>query len=74
MNSHFATENFFCKSFFEKILPCAKLQFGLSWFQTNWLFCPFLIFKNYKTIEETAQIFFNQTRTEYGIAKHIKID
>ena len=72
MNSHFAMEHLFAnlslrKPFLSKttIWPLLVLD--------KLFFIHFLTFKNYKHIEETAQIFFNQACTEYCIAnaKHI---
>ena len=71
MNSRFATGYCFTNLPLRK--PFLVQNYNLAFLSSDKLvfFSHFLTHKNYKNIEKTAQIFFNQARTEYCIAEHI---
>ena len=70
MNSRFATGHIFANLPLRKPFLVQNYNLGSLSFRQTGFFPIFLTFENYKNIEETAQIFFNQASTEYCIAKH----
>ena len=74
IKSHCATGQFFANLPLRKPFLVQNYNLGFLNFRQTWFFAHFLAVKNYKNIKETAQMFFNQARTEYCIAKIIKLN
>ena len=70
MNSRFAAGHFFKNLFWRKPFK-SKITILTLLVSDKLVFGSFFDSQNYKNIEKTAQIFCNQARTEYCIAKHI---
>ena len=71
MNSRFALKHFFANVFLRKLVLVQNYNLCFLSFGQTGFFAHFLTLKNYKNIEEIAQIFFIQARTEYCITKFI---
>ena len=64
MNSPFATGHFFANRPLRKPFLMQNYNLGSLSFRKTGFFAHFLTIKNYRNIEETAQIFFKQACTE----------
>ena len=69
--SRFAAAHVFANLSLRKPFLVQNCNLGFLSFRQTGFFVHFWTFKNYKNIAETAQIFFNQPRIEYFIAKNI---